>query len=258
MYANCHGNDHNFTETWSYNKVMKGLKVRIRMKQFRIPQILIVSLSLLLSISVASSASAATLTVNEYTDGAESGNASGTCNLREAIQAINNGADIVGDCTATGTYGTADEIQFTGTFPQTYTLTWDAGGGTAHPLIVDNDLISTGPGSADLTIDGNDETMAFILGAQFSGTGVVFDLSGVTLLDGNSTVAFGSYGYNGGEGGTIYSQDGGEVTLDDIIMNGGTGVNGANLYIGTNSTLTMSDTEILNGESVFGGSGREI
>lgn len=258
MYANCHGNDHNFTETWSYNKVMKGLKVRIRMKQFRIPQILIVSLSLLLSISVASSASAATLTVNEYTDGAESGNASGTCNLREAIQAINNGADIVGDCTATGTYGTADEIQFTGTFPQTYTLTWDAGGGTAHPLIVDNDLIITGPGSADLTIDGNDETMAFILGAQFSGTGVVFDLSGVTLLDGNSTVAFGSYGYNGGEGGTIYSQDGGEVTLDDIIMNGGTGVNGANLYIGTNSTLTMSDTEILNGESLFGGRGGGI
>lgn len=105
--------------------------------------------------------SAATLTVNEYTDGPESGNTSGTCNLREAIQAVNDAADIVGDCVGVGTYGTADEIQFTGSFPQTYTLTWDAGAGTAHPLILDKDLTITGPGSSDLTINGNNEASPF-------------------------------------------------------------------------------------------------
>ncbi|MEZ4087874.1 MAG: S-layer homology domain-containing protein [Candidatus Gracilibacteria bacterium] len=225
------------------------------MKQLRIPQILIVSLGLLLSISIVSPASAATLTVNEYTDGAESGNTSGTCNLREAIQAINDGADIAGDCTATGTYGTADEIQFTGTFPQTYTLTWDAGGGTAHPLIIDNDVTITGPGSGSLTIDGNEEAQIFFLGKEYTGTGITFNLSGATLANGDATVAFGSYGYNAGEGGLIYSQDGGDITLDDVILNSGNSAGGGNLYIGTTSTATINNTQIIDGQSLFNGRG---
>lgn len=200
--------------------------------------------------------SAATLTVDEYTDGPETGNVSGTCNLREAVQAINTGADLVGDCTAVGTYGVADEIQFSGSFPQTYTMTWDAGAGVAHPLILENDVTITGPGSSDLIIDGNSETQAFFLGEEFSGAGTFFDLSGVTIQNGSGDASF-LYGYNQGEGGSVYSQAGSDIIMNDVIMINASAASGGHLYIGDNSTADLNNIQVVSGH-VFSARGGGI
>lgn len=194
-------------------------------------------------------ASAATLTVNEYIDGNEAGNASGTCNLREAIQAINDGADIIGECAAVGAYGAADEIQFTGAFPQTYTLTFDAGGGVAHPLVVDNDVVITGPGSGSLTIDGNAETGIFLSGAEFSGTGINLDISGITLTNGNATSTAVNYFYYGGQGGGIHGQAGTTLSLNDVTVSSNTAGIGGGVYIGDNSVVTIQNSSILSNDA---------
>jgi CSLREA domain-containing protein len=177
-------------------------------------------------------ARAATIAVTTVADENGSGP---NCSLREAIASANGDAD-VGGCAGVGAYG-ADTIVFASTLslPATITLTDPAGA-----LTVSSDVTITGPGAAQLAIDGNHTTGVF-----FIDTGQVM-MSALTIRNGNS----------GGGGGI--ANIGGTLTLATCRLSGNSadgrgftapGVGGA-IYNG--GTLTLTNCA-LNGNSASGG-----
>ncbi len=158
---------------------------------------------------------AATYTVTNTND-------SGAGSLRQAIDEanINTGADII-DFNTTGTITLSSSL----------------------PHITDS-LTITGPGAADLTIDGNSNQILFFAGPPGSQT---FHIFGLTLTGGSS-----SYG------GAINLAQSETLTIDACIVSGNAAtINGGGIQC-DNSTLTIQDSSISGNSATSAGGGISI
>jgi len=217
-----------------------------------------IRLALLVAAS-APAARAATIQVDSTSDLVQD---SGSCTLREAILSANtdtpSGATS-GECAAGNG---SDEIVFAG--PGTIVLS-----GTPLPMITE-DLMISGLGAAQQVVDANDQSRVLEIG-----TGVVVELSGMTLTNGRS---------EGFDGGGILNE--GQLTVLDAVLsdnktdfNGGgihnTGIltvwrsrlagnsaqNGGGIYTDAGSTEaydTVFDGNLTGGIAPFGGGGGAI
>lgn len=144
----------------------------------------------------AGSLQAATITVDTLTDGS----VAGQCTLRDAFEAANTDAAVAGCSTGSG----ADEIVFASGLSGTLTLTQDGLDG----LVAYSEITVTGPGSDQLTVDGDGSFQIF--GAGYAGAAL--SLSGLTLSNG-----YGNVGYGGPAALAI---DGAYLSLSDCVVSG--------------------------------------
>ena len=175
----------------------------------------------------------------------------GELSLREAIEAINTGADVDGMGPTSGVYGTDDEIVFDPSLfaggAQTISLADVAG---ARQLEILTSVLITGPGAELLTIDagmGGDNV--------FDGDGFrIFDID-----DGNngseSDVTLKGLTLTGGDeladGGAIRSRE--NLTIQEsVITLNASSINGGGVYV-RDGSLTISESTISRNEAAIGG-----
>jgi CSLREA domain-containing protein len=182
----------------------------------------------------------AIITVNTLND--ETSAVDGTISLREAIAAINAGADS-GDVTHTGgNYGSSDTIQFSSGLTGTITL---SGG----ELAITQSVQIIGPGSGQLTVSGNNASRIFDL----TGTGLTVSVSGLTLatgsagsggaaqnLDASTTVSFNTCVFNNNQantnsGGALSGQN---FNVSNCTFTGNTAAFNGGAINATNLTVT--------------------
>ena len=168
--------------------------------------------------------SAATFTVTNTND-------SGAGSLRQAILDANAAAG-------------ADTIVFSALFsaPQTITLTSVVNDGLSIADSADGSVTVTGPGSNLLTVNINNTSRLFTIPAA-----PVVSISGMRKTGGN--------GNFGGSGGAI--QTAGNLTLNDVVINGNTVTNsqlGGGIYLIAGS-LTMTNSTISNNTAAGYGGG---
>ena len=162
----------------------------------------------------------------------------GQVSLREAIRAANTNAQ-VGDAPAGQPgVGPADQVD---------TITFDSSlqGSTLNiphgVLNITDDLVITGPGSSQLTIDAQTETGIF----DVSGS-IMVSLSGLTLTNGFAT-----------DGGAIYNAAA-NLTLNDVVISGSSAVGtegggqGGGLYNGSGN-VTITNSSITGNSASYGG-----
>jgi CSLREA domain-containing protein len=207
----------------------------------------------------------AVLTVNSVADNTTADN---VLTLREAIEledgTLGRALTAGEQAQVYGTLGNSDTIQFgLPAGPQTITLT---GGALSiiHPLTI------SGPGAANLTINGNNLDRVFVVGQIFTrnlsqvdainglsiaggnatyGAGV---LNFATLTIGNCVVANNTGGASGGGG--IY--DDGALTLSNSTITGnsvGSNTSGGGLYVLSGATATVTNCTFTNNSA--GGTG---
>jgi len=175
----------------------------------------IVSLALANSIS-----HAATLTVNSNSAG--SGTPTG-CALREAVNAINNGASANG-CFNTSIFavGFSDTIVFDSASLPSNTITL-----TGREIDISQSVLIIG--FDGLTIDGNQRSRIFNIS-----NGVV-NLNNLIIQNGFSTEA----------GGGIFVDESTRLTLTNSIVSGNTSdTRGGGIYNGRSSTLTLNNSSV--------------
>ncbi len=139
----------------------------------------------------------------------------GTATLREALSMADDG----------------DYIGFDFEGAATITLLAELG--------IDTDVHIVGPGSDALTIDGQEETRLFRIGAQ-----TAVDISGVTMRRGVAP--------EDENGGAVYNDDG-TLTLDGVIIEDSVadGEGGGALY--TNGVTELTDSVVRGNSATFGG-----
>ncbi len=206
-------------------------------------------------------AETATITVTANAQDILNGS-NGSCSLREAITNINDGTGTYNDCTATGTYGTNDEIILpAGTYTNNI-----AGADEDNNATGDLDILSP------VTITGAGADVTFIDGGGIDRvlhiSGVTVTISGVTIQNGNVTGAGGGiYNYNGTltvTSSTISSnsasQNGGGIATigrvpltvtSSTILNNSAGVHGGGIYSIFSSSVTVTNSTI-SGNSAIG------
>lgn len=167
--------------------------------------------------------SAATITVTSLADIVA---IDGQVTLREAIVAANTDTSIDGSTPGSG----ADSIVFA-TGGGTITLS-----GAQLPIITD-DLTITGLGASSLTIDANDQSRVFQIGA-----GVTAHISALTIHDGRSESV---------NGGGIFNS--GTLTLDSVTLTSNkTDFDGGAVY---NADVLGIENSTLSGNSAQNGGG---
>ena len=183
----------------------------------------------LFSLKPATSAHAATQTVNTLTDENDGSCLDGDCSLRDAI-AVSADNDTI-------------TFSVTGTIVLTAALT------------VDKSLTITGPGSAQLTLDGNNQYQIFIL-SDDTPTNTI-NISGMTMTKGyaNPAVVCG--------GGAIRSWA--FLTMNDVVITNNHApadvVNcfyprgGGVLFFNGKGSLTLTNSTISNNSTYWGGGG---
>ena len=188
-------------------------------------------------------AHAATLTVTNN-------NNSGPGSLRQAIADANSGDTITFD---------------PGILPGTITLT------SGSYLIVDEDLTIDGPGASDLAIDGNNASRVFLISGGTVAisdvtiqNGSVFgNGGGIANVDGSLTITNVTVSDNTatGNGGGIY-KDGGSLFIDESFITGntttGSFVDGGGIYSDNSGTLTITNSTISGNTAASGGGIRYI
>src|SRR5262249_42461438 len=141
------------------------------------------ALTVLLILALASAAHAATITVSTTADSTA---VDGKISIREALESIDGAADVNGDVTHTGTYGTQDNVIIPAS--------------ANHYVVSNGELLATkamtitGAGSASTVLDagGTSRVLHFAVAGQGA-------ISGVTITGGHTTAAPGGAG--------IYAQD---------------------------------------------------
>lgn len=203
-------------------------------------------------------AGAATITVNN------NGDAGAGCTLREAVGAIDAGAEQNG-CTNSGAaFGTDDTIIFAASLNnQTITLA-----GTQISLA--NDLTIDGPGAGLLSISGDNNSRIFsiedssdvtiqnltIADGEDNDGGAILVNDGSTLTLNNSTITS-SYASCCDGGGIAFSSAEGEINNSTITGNKAEGEGGGIALIGR-STVTINDSVVSNNTAVNYGGGMYI
>jgi hypothetical protein len=199
------------------------------------PSALVTSLKLLAALVSASfclQASASTITVQATGDGAaNAANCPGSgCRLRDALAAALD----------------SDTISFSVTTPATITL-------TSNELVVDKSVTISGPGAANLAVNGNAAGRVF-----YVSSGKTVTISGITITNGNETSIDGD-----GIGGGIYNAGTLTVTNSTISNNSasvtdnfnfdsfGGGIYNAGTLTVTNSTI--SGNSLSDGDFTLGG-----
>ena len=179
-------------------------------------------------LSSSQSLSAATITVNSTADDSSS------CTLREALNSLIAGSS--NNCsaqtqTAPNDFGTDDTIIFD--LPATSTISL----GSNLPLVT-VDMTITGPGQADLTIDGSD-------------THAAFDIDSATVEISNLKV---SNMVTAGTGSAVRVRSKSEVTLDTVTLQDNQSANGGAGFSESGSmTIIKSSTVTGNHSSIAGG-----
>jgi CSLREA domain-containing protein len=172
---------------------------------------------------------AATYTITKIADTSD-GTCDADCSLREAITAANATAD-------------NDVITFSALFnsPQTITL-----GGTDLIITNNGTLTINGTGAENLTVSGNNVSRVFT-----NNTGAVTTINSLRVTAGNavSTVTT-------GRGGGIYNS-GGNLTLNNLIINGNTAPNGGGTNNAGTATMTINNCVISNNTVTGGGGGSQ-
>jgi Dockerin type I domain len=177
----------------------------------------------------------ALLTVNSLADNLTAGN--GLVTLREAIIAANT--DATTDLGQTGSG--ADTIAFASSLftggAQTLTL-------LLGELHITSDLTVTGPGSATLTISGNDASRIFNVDAGGMSPTVAADLTGMTLTD----------GFTASVGGAVVTGE--NLSMSNMLIDGNQALWGGGIY--NFGTLSFSNSTLSNNRansSSYGGGG---
>ena len=158
-----------------------------------------------------------------------------------------NGAGSLRDAIAIANPG--DEITFNLTYPATITL-------TTGELVINGNIIITGPGSGQLSISGGNSSRVFNI--LFGNTVII---SGLTITGGKS--ANGGPSEDGEDGGGIYCS-GGLILTDCIISNnatgaggdgegGGNGGYGGGIY--SSCILTLTNCTVSSNNTGMGGDG---
>jgi CSLREA domain-containing protein len=172
---------------------------------------------------------AATYTVTKTADTSD-GMCDADCSLREAIVAANATAD-------------NDTIQFAALFnlPQTITL-------SGTDLIITNNgtLAITGPGANLLTVSGNNASRVFS-----NNTGAVTTISNLRVTGGNGVSSVTT-----GRGGGVYN-NGGTLTLMNVVVTGNTAANGGGLNNAGTATFTLINCTVSNNTSTSSGGGMQ-
>ena len=234
----------------------------------KVKNLIVVLVSALMIVALALAMMPAMVAHAAATEVVDSTSDSGAGSLREAIADVDPGGTIT----------------FNLTYPATITL-------TSGELLINKNLTITGPGAADLTISGNNNSRVF----NVSGGTTVVIISGVTIENGladngggiynegdltlnnvtvtNNSTENGGTSSDGGDGGGIYNE--GTLTLNDVIVSGnstGSGGNGGNgVPMGGNGgnggsggdgggifnsgTLTLTNTTVSGNSTGSGGDG---
>ncbi len=172
------------------------------------------------------SASAATYTVTKAAD-TNDGVCDSDCSLREAVAAAIATPDddiIVFDSSV---FSTA----------QTITLS-----GTDILITTNGTLTINGPGSSLLTISGNNQSRIFT-----NNTAAVTIIRGIRFTAGNGASATAT-----GRAGAVYN-NGGNLTLDQVIITGNTAANGGGTNNAGSGVLTINDSILSNNTTTGSG-----
>jgi CSLREA domain-containing protein len=155
---------------------------------------------------------AANITVNTTAD---EYNSDGDCSLREAIAAANTNTAVDACTPGSG----PDLIQFSLTTPAIITL-------TQGQLVIQNSALTiSGPGAANLTINGNKVWRIFDVT-----TNTPVTLTGMTLQNGQTTL----------DGGAVRSR-GALTVVDAVFKNNAAGADGGAIDVDGNLTLNNTD-----------------
>jgi CSLREA domain-containing protein len=199
------------------------------MKALRSLSILLIAALLATTISTAlptQTVYAATITVDSVDDTRDD---DGKCTLREAILNANNDSQVGStDCLA----GNGDDIiTFNLSYPATITLT-----STSGDLRIIKDLTITGPGAAQLTIDGNNAGRIFDIGGLLTA-----EISGLTIANGLASDGDDTSESDGDKGGGIYN-NASDLTLTDVTVKNNTASEmGGGIYNDTYTNPTFTD-----------------
>ena len=182
-------------------------------------------LGLALVFGLSQMASAAVYTVTKIAD-TNDGTCDSDCSLREAVAAANATAD-------------NDTIIFSGLFnsPQTITL-----GGSEIIIANNGSLTIFGTGADKVTISGNNASRIFA-----TSVGVTAIISNARFTGGNGAGAA-----NTGRAGAIYN-NGGNLTLNNLVLTGNTANTGGATNNAGTATLTVNNCYIFNNTSASSG-----
>ena len=184
------------------------------------------AIAFLITAISAINAAAATFTVTNTSN-------TGAGSLRQAVLDSNAAAG-------------SDTIVFDSTFNSAQTIT------LASTLVIDSadntGTTITGPGSALLTVSGNNAVRIFDVRASETVT-----ISGMTMTQGNSLT-----GTSPGNGGAIYS-NAATLTLDAVVISGNSSTSeGGGIYFTANRNLTITNSTITNNTGGSFGGGLRI
>ncbi len=184
-----------------------------------------IAFSLILAIGLGQTVFGAVYTVTKIAD-TNDGTCDADCSLREAVAAANGTAD-------------NDTIIFASLFntPQTITL-----GGT--DIIINNNgtLLIFGPGADKLTVSGNNASRVFTNNTLSVATIANLRVTGGTAV---STVQT-------GRGGGVYN-NGGTLTLSNLVLTGNTAANGGASNNAGTATLNIVGCAIFNNSATASG-----
>ncbi len=179
---------------------------------------------------LAQTIAAATFTVTKIADTSD-GACDADCSLREAIAAANASAD-------------SDTIEFSAAFFNTARTIVLSG----TDLIITNNgtLIINGRGTNLLTVSGNNASRIFT-----NNTNATADINNLRVTGGNgvSTVST-------GRGGGIYN-NGGNLTLNNVIVNGNQAANGGGVSNAGTGTVTLINCTIFSNSATGAGGGMQ-
>jgi hypothetical protein len=198
---------------------------------------MLVGLAVAGSLAMAASAGAATLEVNALSD-----DGTGTCELREAVVAINNdGADEAGCVNTGGDYSGFDTINFHSSITGGATI--DLSGGQ---LQIEKAMSINGPGSDQLILSAGPSSRLFGIGAFVGSVANPVTLSGLNLEDGVDASP-------NPKGGAVFNQ--GFLRLTDVIIAGNTitGTSGVAQDVTAHGAAIYSDASLTLDDSVITG-----
>ena len=236
----------------------------------------ILIISFLISIGTLTATTlAATITVNDLDDGTKTGNSDSNCNLREAINSAVTDTATDGCSAGSGN----DEITFQAGLTGTITLT----NGELEIYGNNGNITITGPVSTNLIIDANNTSRIFTIGEDTGSHSIDATINGLTIINGNSSnteggcinlpgataptkytlhatdITVNNCNAGNGNGGAIsVSQSGtnaGELYLTNSTITNNSANYGGGIFINTDGTLNIQNSEISNNTSTDDGGG---
>ena len=192
---------------------------------------------------IATPARAATITVLDMNDAISH---SVMCTLRDAISAINNGAD--NGCTAVGAYGIADTINVpVGTYTLMPNFQAPEDANWSGDLDILKAVTITGAGAASTTIDGNGATTGDrVFDIDPAATGIVVEISNVSISGGQLVSTSGA---------GIRNNTGTTLTIRNSSILGNTAGNRAGGVGNWGVSLTVVNSTISNNSASGDGGG---